>query len=638
MFTRQLGSLVRGRISPVQMVLACVLGAMLGFLPGVLRAPGAVAALCLALLVLNAPLGLALAVAAGAKLLSLLALPLSFAAGRLLLDGPTQPLFRAAINAPVLALFGFEHYVVTGGLLLGAVTGLVAGLLVARGVRLMRLRLSAASADHAALAALAARPWARCLTFVLVGGGRRAVDWKELAELKGGRPFRLAGLVVAALFVGALFALHSVLTGPLLGAALKRGLTEANGATVDVGSASLDLGEGRLVIKGLALADPNALDHDVFRAAELTADVSGLDLLRRRVHLENVVIRDARQGAPRESPGSLQGWRASAPSPTPTEETAPGHRLEDYVRDYQLWRDRLSQAQRWLERLAPSDASTSADSDETLSERLQREADESGYADVVARHLVEGAPTLLVSTLRIDGLLCDALPGEALDVLAENLSTQPSLVDGAPHLQIKSTSGQIEAALGLGNLARRTGSAAAGDDRILFRLRAFPVDRIASELRVGGESPIAGGTMDVELDGHWSGSVGRLDLPLDVTLHDTTLRLGGGDAHVSQFTLPIGLRGPLDDLAISIDDEHLVEALRAAGAAELSRRVEAERDKLIEKANEKVGESIDGAVDKALDKAAEKGLGDTLGGLLGGQKKDKTKGGKSGKPTEKKDG
>jgi len=646
MFTRQIGSLVRGRITPAQMVLACVLGAMLGFLPGFSRAPGAAVALCLALLVLNAPLGLALAVSAGAKLLSLLALPLSFAVGRMLLDGPTQPLFRAAINAPVLALFGFQHYAVTGGLLLGAVAGLVTGLLVARAVRLVRLRLASASTDHAAFAALTARPWARGLAFLLVGRGHGALDWKQLAELKGGRPFRVAGLVVAVLFLGVLFALHTALTGPLLASALQRGLSQANGATVDVGAATLDLTEGRLVIQGLALADPNALDHDVFRAAELTADVSGLDLLRRRVHLEHVVIREARQGAPRESPGKLLGWRAAeaAPPPPAAEGPVPERTLEDYVRDYELWRDRLTQVRRWLERLAPADESSDAAQQETLSERLQREADESGYANVVARHLVDGSPTLLISELRIEGLLSDALPGEVLDVRAENLSTQPSLVDGAPHLSIKSGSGNLALDVGLGGLSRRGAGAAggsagsatgasAGDDRVAFSLRALPVDRIAGELRVGGESPISGGTLDVALDGRWSGAVGRLDLPLEVTLHDTTLRLAGREARVSRFMLPIGLRGPLDDLAISIDDEHLVEALQAAGAAELSRRVDEERDKLIEKASDKLDETLDGALDKALGNATEKGLGDTLGGLLGGQKKDVKKGKKG-----KKDG
>ncbi|HTE05367.1 MAG TPA: hypothetical protein VK824_04155, partial [Planctomycetota bacterium] len=461
---------------------------------------------------------------------------------------------------------------------------------------------------------------------------------------------RVAGVVIALLLVGAVFALQSVLTGPLLAAALRRGLAEANGATVDVAHASLDLAAGKLQIQGLALADPAALDHDLFRAGELTADVSGLDLLRRRVHLEHVVVSEASQGAPRESRGSLVGWRIQAPPPAPPAGPAPERTLADYVKDYELWRDRLAQARQWLQRLAPDDAPAEAGApgtpgaQETLGERLQREADESGYANVVARHLVEGAPTLLVSDLRVDGLTSAALPDEVLDVQGANLSTQPSLVDGAPQVTVKARSGHLLVDLGLGGLARRAeaGGATSGDaashgaagdgksahgaagaaggagDRVLFRLHAFPVDRIAGQLRVGGEPPIAGGTLDVDLDGRWSGGVGRIDLPLSVTLHDSTMHLGGRDAKVSSFTLPIGLRGPLDDLAISIDDEHLVEALKAAGAAELSRRVDEEKAKLMEKAGDEVNEKLG----DALDKAADKGLGDKLGGLLGGKKKE----------------
>jgi hypothetical protein len=49
-----------------------------------------------------------------------------------LLDGPTQGLFKALINAPVFALFGFDNYVATGALALGLVIGLARLLVVWR--------------------------------------------------------------------------------------------------------------------------------------------------------------------------------------------------------------------------------------------------------------------------------------------------------------------------------------------------------------------------------------------------------------------------------------------------------------------------------------------------------------------------
>ena len=121
MIVKKFVRILRGSATPAQIMLACVLGAALGFVPGFAQAPGLIAALVLSLVVLNANLTLALPMAAAAKVVSLLLMSVSFDLGRMLLDGPTQGLFKAAINAPVLALFGLEYYVTTGGLVLALV-------------------------------------------------------------------------------------------------------------------------------------------------------------------------------------------------------------------------------------------------------------------------------------------------------------------------------------------------------------------------------------------------------------------------------------------------------------------------------------------------------------------------------------
>ena len=96
--------------------------AALGFMPGFKQAPGLIVVLLL-LVILNANLFLAAVIGGVCKLLSL-ALP-HFLCGRFLLDGPTQGLFRWAINAPGLALYGAT--ITTTGGLLGIVVGLPAG-------------------------------------------------------------------------------------------------------------------------------------------------------------------------------------------------------------------------------------------------------------------------------------------------------------------------------------------------------------------------------------------------------------------------------------------------------------------------------------------------------------------------------
>lgn len=600
MLSRHVGRMLRGEATAGQVVAACTLGGLLGFLPGFSDAPGAWVALVALVLLLQVSLPVVLLVAGVSKLLSLALLPASFAVGRTLLDGPTQPLFRAAINAPVLALFGLERYTTTGGLALGLLLGLAAGVAFARALARLRGALAGLDTGSSKYRALADRPWARVLGWLLLGA--RDLHWGQ-PPARRKRPIRMAGLVVVLLLGGLAAVAHRALTGPWLASALRSGLQQANGATVDLAHASLDLAEGRLVLEGLALADPNALDHDVLRAARLTADVDTSDLLRRRIALDEVVVSEAVHGAPRATPGErAPGWEpppATAPAPDGASRT-----LEDYVREAQAWKERLSQVRRWLETLAGPPEPPPGQGGPTLEEQLEERARQFGRRGVVASHLVEGAPSFLVRDLRIEGLTSADLPGEVLDLTGANLSTQPALVPAPAHLRLAARSGLLLAEVGV------AGAAPAADGNALrFQLRGWPVERFASALAVDGQPPLQGGTLDLTLDGGWAGGrAGWLDLPLQLALHDTTLSLAGKSRKVAQFRLALGLRGPLDDPQLTLDDDQLVQALKDAGAAELSARVEEERAKLEQKAAD------------TLDAAVKDKLGGALGGLLGGDK------------------
>src|SRR5688572_4012243 len=121
MITRQIGKIIRGKATPLQIMMAAILGSMLGFTPGFWEAPGLIVALTLLLIVLNANLGVAAMVGLVAKLVSYALMPISFEVGRVMLDGPTQGVFKAMINAPGTALMGFEHYLTTGAAAVGLV-------------------------------------------------------------------------------------------------------------------------------------------------------------------------------------------------------------------------------------------------------------------------------------------------------------------------------------------------------------------------------------------------------------------------------------------------------------------------------------------------------------------------------------
>ena len=433
--------------------------------------------------------------------------------------------------------------------------------------------------------------------------------------------------------------------GPFITSALQRGLQQANGATVDLEEAEVDLAQGRMTIAGLAVADPNALEFDLFRAATIEADVSATSLLRKRLKLDRVVISDAVNGAKRATPGRLVGDR---PAPVKSVETRPGEKtLDDYLQDAQRWQQRLVQIRHWLEKLSGPAEDLEPVEDgvkgESLRERLQREADALGYARVAASHLVDGAPRFAVAELVAEGVRTDALEGETVDIRSTNISTHPHLVNETPSIAIESSAQTLRLGLKLG-----AASAAGGDNSVDFEYRGLPVDKIAEDLGSAGARPISGGTMDVALQGTVRTRGGTyIDLPLQVTLHNTTVAVGGQSAPVDQLTVPLSLRGPIDSPRIRIDDSALADALAAAGAGILAEEVRGRADDLIQEAVSDV--DLEEAV-PGID--LKKGLGDIVGkgdakqanqndnksaddigdkaknlaeGLFGGQKKEKKK-------------
>ena len=621
MITRKLGALLRGKATPFQLMAASVLGTLVGFAPGFTQAPALYLLLVAALLLVNANLGLALLAAGLAKVLSLLAAPVSFEIGRFLLDGPTSSLARAIVNAPVLAWCGLEYYAVAGGQLLGLVVGAAGGLVVTRSVGSFRRRMMAAQDDGSRLRELAAKPWARFMMWLFFGGkGKKS--WEEKLQKRVGNPVRIWGAALIVLALVGVYSVHQTLAGPMARHGLRIGLEEANGATVDVGTVELDLGEGILGVANLALADPGALERNLFSAGRLEADIGQADLLRRRVRVARAVISDARSGEAREEPGKLVR-PVEVAEPAETERTLPDvgdFSLEDVLAEYDVWKERLGQAQRWLEKLSgePDERQAGAD-EETFRERIAREARERGWFSVQAGHLVDEAPTFQLSELLIEGFETTYLPGRVLDVNASELSTHPALVDAPPQVVIASRDGDVRFEVDLAPVSR-----GGGDGALRVQWKGLAIDDAMSQLSLSGPAPFQGGTLDLSIDGAWDdGRIGHVDLPLRVTLRDTLFQMEGVEpTRMDELVLPIGLSGPIDAPRIRFDSSALSDALVEAGKAELANRVRSELEGELGEQLEELEEKIDVDLPEGLDEKVPEGAKDALRGLLGGKKKE----------------
>ena len=185
--------------------------------------------------------------------------------------------------------------------------------------------------------------------------------------------------------------------------------------------------------------------------------------------------------------------------------------------------------------------------------------------------------------------------GEAFDIAAANLSSAPSLVDAPLSVSFGTQSDLFGAELSLPK--------GAAPGAVRFHLRGLEVDRIASMLRLGEGSLLSGGTVELSLDGPWmDGKAGYIDLPLDVTLRDVNLALGGSHSFpLSELKVPVHLRGPLDGLNLKLDHGALMGSLRDAGAAELASFVEAEKERLMAEGMAELQGVVDGELKGELE-------------------------------------
>lgn len=656
LFSRKIGKLLLGKATALQVLVAATVGAMLGFVPGVFLlgfgqgladAPALIFSLLFVVLVLNTNLAIFGLTFVLTKLAAIALLPVSFAIGRFFLEGPTEPIFRWLVNAPFFAWFGLERYATTGGLALGFVVGLALGLLMLHGLRVLQSRMAKAE-DSERYRKWASKFWVRTLSWLFLGARPKEAQFAKLVEEKRkGSPVRIAGLVAVVVIGVGLYLAQSFLAGPTLRKLAQSGLENWNGATVDLAEAGVDLSGGRVSIGGLALADPNDLDRDSFRARSLDVAIGTGELLSKRFVIDEVSSREASARVKRDKPGVRIGDKPAPPAPPKDGE---GKTLEDYVKEAQAWKDKLQRISSVLQKLV-GDGSTDStgDDDGKSKEDARKQAELLGLARATATGLVRGSPRLWIRKLVFDGVKVVGLGEDLLDVNASNLSSAPGLVDEPLRLDIKSRSGKF----GFEFLADPSKSKIATTK---FVFNGLAIDSIAKELT---SIPLRGGTLDLALGGKldFSRSDGTwLDLPLSVTLRNTTLEMKGIEkTKLDELQIPLGLRGPLAAPRITIETKTFVNALVAAGKSELAKRVSTQMNALIGDkipgVGGDVGDIITGkktpaqlaeeAKKRALEEAKKRGKseldklipGGLPGGLFGGEKKTGDK-----KPGDKKPG
>lgn len=622
-FRKFLRTLV-GRATPVQVLLACVLGSLLGFLPITNGAEVAAVLAVVLLLVLDANIFLAGLVTAGTKLLSIASAPVAFAIGRILLDGPTQPLARTLVNGPVTAWLGFDSYLATGGIVLGLIVGIAIGIAVAGLVRRLRAALAGLETSSAAFQALMARRTVRWGAWVLFGGIPKG-GFAAIAA-KRGLPIRWSGAILGIVVLGLVVAAGWLLSGGAARDALAAGLERMNGATVDIDAVEIDWLDGRASIVGLAVCDPAALENDLLRAGRLTATLDLDALLRRRLAIDLVQVDESRIDAVRESPGRLAvppTDREDETEPTIGEDgqPLPGGNLDEYLKTARAWKERLAQVRRAIEdiarRLPEGDGEGSPDGDDrpALSEGpafeawLREQIDLHGYAGVRASHLVEEAPRLLVRRIEATGI---REPREDVlwDVEVTSISTEPRLVEEPASIVVRASDGSVLADVSLGGLA-----ATRGDNRFDFVVHDLPSADIVGQLMQSADPPFQGGRIDATIAGTMMvRPTVAIDAPLEIILRNSTIRIGGESATIAELPVRFLVSGRLDDPRIRLDEKAFADALQKAGADALASKARGELESQIDRGLDNLKNKTGVEVPEGI----REGIGKGLEGLFGG--------------------
>ena len=225
------------------------------------------------------------------------------------------PLWTRASNTPLLALTQFNNTVTLGSLVFWAAASIPLFFLGRRGVPSYRRGLE------------------RFLSGLPVVGAIGRVDFlRRLLGLEAGRLgwIRKGFVLPLALFVGLGVGAWWLLADWGIHAGVERKGTRILGATVDVSTMDVDLSDGLFAMTGLQVTNPSAPGNNIVEIGQIDAAISRGPLLRAKIAIDSVVVRDIRFNNMRETPGEVDTlrerstffrdemalWRASARIPT----------------------------------------------------------------------------------------------------------------------------------------------------------------------------------------------------------------------------------------------------------------------------------------------------------------------------------
>ena len=390
---RKFIKMVRGGAAPWQIVVSCLLGVIIGMIPG-FNALVLVGIVIFALL--NLSLGLMLIGVVVGKALCLAMAAVTFEIGYFMIHGiGLEGLFAAACQTPFVALMDLDVYCLVGALPVAIIVGIILGWIIARMIKLVRIGSIAAGAKSVKVQNISSNFIVRILLRILFGKQK-----KSMAEMLAARHpvIRKAGVVLLAIIVGLVVVLEVVFLDRIAQSALVGGLEASVGTEVNVKTVDLSLTGGRFDLDGLQITDPDKPTHNMVNINKLTTDISIADLLTRRIVIEELVIGELINGAKRDKPGEV--YR----KPKREEEEDTPFTLSDYFEHKDQILEYLAKIRDYLENQDKKRKDRTERTPEETRQRVDEMAANRGYLKVSAASLLTERPLITIRSIRIDKL------------------------------------------------------------------------------------------------------------------------------------------------------------------------------------------------------------------------------------------
>jgi|GEM_PF-894299 len=609
---RKLGKLVRGGAGARQIFLGCMLGVLIGMIPGFNLT--LVAAIVL-LVVLNANGGLFGVGLIIGKALCLALAPLTFRLGYAIIrSGALEGFFRWTADAPVLAWMDLHKYCLVGGIPVALVVGVVLAAVCTKIIFSLRAAFLAVNQKSGKMARISRNKLARFALRVVFG--KQKLSLEEMAEKKDPL-FRKSGAILAIVLLAVALIAEFLVISPVFKGSVESVAGSAAGAEVNLASAKLSLFGGELSMEGVQVTDPDKPTHNMIFIDKLQGDISARDLLARRFVIDTLHVSIAKTDVLRDKPGEV--YREKKPE----EVEEPEHALDKY-----LDMEKLQKYKKYLEKLSDylkqqrEKAKPAEEPSEQEKELLLAEARKRGYLKLSAQEILTRRPAWTIRKLVIDKI--QAREGATYMAQGREISSSPAFNDAPMAISLEGSNGLVAA-------VTLDFTASASSHSIELHAPAMP---LGDTFGLSDDSPvsISDGTAKVDIDGTFSADSLNLPVTIDISGLNAEAREGrsvlGMDAAtaqevlagLSQIRLDALVYGSLASPRVKVDDKQLMASLKsslvAAGKKELADRAGKEMEKLQQKAADEVQKAIKDNLGEEIQKVIPREM-PGLQGLLG---------------------